>query len=307
MSDTAKQNQLHELKHQLGSIEQTMSDRWVSAVRELWGVRDEVEEAAFCPDVGMHAFILPSKFAGDVEIIRATPKKASNNAFIYAHGGDWISPLNKDHVKWAKYFAQLSNYTVFIVEYKLCPEHPFPAGLHDIIATYQHALEQGFNKVSIGGDSSGGNLSVATALYAKDHHLPLPDKILDICSFHDFYFEQYNSAQTLGLEKNSSIDMRLVGFNRACYVPYLKDWKHPYASPIYADVTDFPDTFVFVAGADPLCDDNIAFANKLERESNNTVLLKVYPDMPHSFHCHMDIAPQQAERANQDLVDFLLG
>lgn len=209
-------------------------------------------------------------------------------------------------MKWAKLFAKLTKYTVFIVEYKLCPEHPFPAGLHDIVAVYQHALDEGFEKISVGGDSSGGNLSVAMALYAQDHNLPLPHKILDICSFHDFYFEQYHSAQTMGLEKNSSIDMRLVSFNRACYVPYLKDWKNPYASPIYANLQNFPDTFVFVAGADPLRDDNIAFAQKLQKESSNKVLLKLYPDMPHSFHCHMDIAPKEAKEANQDLVNFLL-
>jgi acetyl esterase/lipase len=90
--------------------------------------------------------------------------------------------------------------------------------------------------------------------------------------------------------------MRLVSFNRACYVPYLKHWKHPYASPIYADLKNFPDTFIFVAGADPLCDDNVAFAEKLKKESSSKALLKIYPDMPHSFHCHMDIAPEEAEK-----------
>lgn len=295
----------NDLKDELGAIEQTMCERWVAVIRELWGVRDTEEEAAFCPEVSMHTETICSSQAGEVQIIHAVPPKATNNLFIYAHGGGWISPLNKDHVKWAKLFAKLSRYQVFIVEYKLCPEFPFPAALYDMVTVYKHALDNSFDKIAVGGDSSGGNLSVATVLYALDHQLKLPDKVLDICSFHDFYFEQYQSAQTIGLEKNSSIDMRLVGFNRACYVPYLKDWKNPYASPLYANLHEFPDTFVFVAAQDPLCDDNIAFANKLKKQSNSNVLLKIYPDMPHSFHCHMNLAPIEAQQATEDLVDFL--
>jgi len=179
--------------------------------------------------------------------------------------------------------------------------------LYDIVATHQKALEEGFSEIFAGGDSSGGNLSVALALYARDNNIPMPSKILDICSFHDFYFENYESAQTIGLQKNASIDMRLVGFNRGCYVPYLKDWKNPYASPIYADLRDFPATFVLVAGDDPLRDDNIAFAKALEKAGCNQMVLKIYPNMPHSFHCHMEKAPEQAKLANQEMAEFLMG
>lgn len=297
---------LQTLKKELGEIENTMCDRWVAIVRQLWGVRNPQAEASFCPDVTIKDEVLQSPLAGEVHYLRIKPPQPINAALIYAHGGGWISPLNQDHVKWAKYIAHLTGFTVFAVEYKLAPEYPFPAALHDMIAIYKLALQEKFTKICVGGDSSGGNLSVALALYALDHSLPLPHKILDNCSFHDFYFEQYESAQTIGLAKNSSIDMRLVGFNRGCYVPYLKDWKHPYASPIYADLTALPDIFILVAGDDPLCDDNIAFAAAAKKSSKKEVFLKIYPNMPHSFHCHIENAPEMAYAANADLAEFLL-
>lgn len=297
---------IQKLKNELGKIENTMCDRWVSIVRQLWGVRNPEAEALFYPEISIAVETLQSDLAGEVSYLRIIPEKPIHSALIYAHGGGWISPLNEDHVKWAKHIAHLTGFTVFAVEYKLAPEHPFPAALLDLVAVYELARHQQFDKICVGGDSSGGNLSVALALYALDNNLPLPNKVVDICSFHDFYFEHYVSAQTLGLAKNSSIDMRLVGFNRGCYVPYLKDWKNPYASPIYADLSKLPDTFILVAGDDPLRDDNIAFASALKKVSKNKVVLKIYPDMPHSFHCHMAQAPEVAQAANSDLAAFLL-
>lgn len=76
------QGQLNHLKNQLGNIEQTMCDRWVSTVRELWGARNLEEEAAFCPEVKMQPEIILSTLAGEVEIIRASPPSATNNVFM---------------------------------------------------------------------------------------------------------------------------------------------------------------------------------------------------------------------------------
>ena len=291
---------------ELAKIENSLLQNWVNSVRELLGHRDPASEATYLPEINVQLETFHSNLAGDVTVMVMTPAKTNNRALVYLHGGGWISPLNSDHIKWAKYMAALTNYTVYAVEYKLCPEYPFPAGLYDAVATYQLAIERGFEKIAVGGDSSGGNLAVALALYARDNQLPMPQCILDNCSIHDFYFEKYTSAQTIGLEPGACIDMRLVGFNRGCYVPLLKDWKHPYASPIYADLTDLPPTFVLVAGDDPLKDDNMAFAKEAQKVTSNKVILKVYDHLPHSFHCHMDDVPEAAKLANDDLAAFLL-
>ncbi len=110
----------------LGAIESSMCQHWVGTVRKLWGRRDPKAEQEFCPTVKMQTESWHSELAGEVTQIRLTHSKPNNKALIYAYGGGWLSPLNTDHIKWAKYFAELTGITMFAVEYKLAPEHPFP-------------------------------------------------------------------------------------------------------------------------------------------------------------------------------------
>lgn len=275
---------------------------WVEMIRERWGNPHHPELQLF-PEVQREDKMVPKTIDCEVKITQFTPPHASQDILIYIHGGGWVIPPSGRHLAWAKRIAHLSNRVVMSVDYRLSPEHPFPAALYDCITVYQYARQQTKGRVFVFGDSAGGNMSAAMALYCQDHHIQAPDKILCLSTFSDQYFETYPSMLELGIG-SPYVEMSVIAFIRAFYVPHVKDWKNPYASPIYGNLKSMPPTFVLVGMDDPLRDDNLAFAKKLEEAGVETTLQK-FEKMPHSFFTYPDILPEYAERANDALCDFI--
>lgn len=284
--------------------EKPLRQTWVEMIRSRWGNPIHPGLSLF-PEVQQTTFVVPATIDVAVPVVQFTPPDSPDNQdiFIYIHGGGWVIPASGKHLAWAKKIAHLSAMTVLSVDYRLIPEHPFPTALHDCITVYQYARTQTSGRVLVGGDSAGGNLAAALALYCADQTIQRPDKVLCLSSFSDFHFENYPSMLKLGIG-NPYIDMSVIAFIRAMYVPETADWTNPYVSPIFGKLTCLPPTCVVVGLDDPLRDDNLLFAQKLQ-EAQVDVTLLTFEGMPHSFFTYPDVLPEPAEKANQAIVQFM--
>lgn len=255
------------------------------------------------PEVAREEITLPGLDGNDVPVTRFTPPEPATGVWLYLHGGAWISPISGKHLAWAKRMAALTRWTVLAINYRLGPEDPYPAALHDVIGGLQHCQEMARGPVVVGGDSAGGNLGPAAALYASDHNLQMPDAVLALCPATNMVYEEVpgfiESAWGHPIQ-----DLTIFGLGRACYVPRIEDWRHPYVSPINGDLSQMPPLLVVIGEQDAMYEDNRVFVERA-RAAGASVEDHVYAGMPHSFFMQDELIPEASAQANADIAAFL--
>ena len=212
----------------------------------------------------------------------AVPKgNGPHPVVVYLHGGGWIGGSSKTHRKLGMQFAE-AGYLTINVDYRLAPEHPFPAGLDDCIYAVKWTGENAkrwngdVSRLAVGGDSAGGNLTAATltSLAAEKYAGPAkPKAALLIYGVYDF-------PATIKREQAGSIDGMVKAYAGAGYPAILED---PRVSPLRAVKPGaLPPSFVICGTADPLLPETHAIADALKRADirHEVVILE---DMPHGF------------------------
>jgi acetyl esterase len=190
------------------------------------------------------------------------------------------------HAKLTKQLALGVDAIVVSIDYRLAPEHPYPAPLDDGIAAFRwvraHAAEFGGDpaRVALGGDSAGGYLAAAPTLRLLSARAAPPEAVLLLCAWLDLVMET-PSCEALGPD-DPVIDDAVMDFFRLSYAPDRATWREPLVSPLRGDVSKFPPTCVVVGTLDPLCDDGVRFAEKL-RATGRDVALQSHEWMPHDF------------------------
>lgn len=175
------------------------------------------------------------------------------------------------------------------VNYRLAPEWPFPAGLDDCVAVLRwmrnHGSEIGGDSswIAVAGDSSGGNFAAAMPLKARADGVKPPEAVIPLCPITDFFFEEYTSFERLG-PLGIVYDTAFSGFIRGAYAVHHKNWAHPHVSPFRGDLRGYPPTLVISGTADPLIDENRAFARKLRMSGNECIEHFVSEAMPHGYY-----------------------
>lgn len=207
-------------------------------------------------------------------------------ALLFFHGGGWTIGDLDTHDVVCRQLANGARCAVFSVDYRLAPEHPFPAAVDDCIAAtdYVHknaaALGVDAGRIAVGGDSAGGNLAAVVSIHARDSGGPPIAFQLLIYPATD-QRGGYPSLQRNGqgyLLTRDSMD-----FFRGCYLPNRADWSDWRASPLLAkDLSRLPPALVLTAGFDPLVDEGKAYAERLRREGVE-VQYREYEDMVHGF------------------------
>ncbi len=211
---------------------------------------------------------------------------------LYLHGGGWVVGDLDTHDPTCRALAVASQCNVVSLDYRLAPEHPFPAGLDDVVAVFRHLRDTPSADaipaaVAVMGDSAGGNLAAAACLIVRD---------LD---------EQGPLAQGLVYPvtdlrmQHPSIDLFAEGFYltkaemewyRGHYAPDPAQWLDPLVSPLLADdLSGLPPAWVWTAGFDPLRDEGAAYARRLD-EAGNEVRYRCFEDQIHGF-ASMGILP----------------
>ena len=192
---------------------------------------------------------------------------------IYLHGGGYTAGGFHSHRTLAAWLSEFSGATVWFPEYRLAPEHRFPAAVDDCFATYRSALAEHPKELFVAGDSAGGGLAVSVFQMARSKGLSLPDGIGVFCGMLDLDEE---TSKFLQLTQRSRDGVRL-------YVRHLKDLKNPLASSMEADLTGLPPLLVQTGTEDYCADDCERFAAKA-RGFGSRVEFENWPEMVHVWH-----------------------
>jgi len=207
-------------------------------------------------------------------------------ALMYFHGGGFVICNLDTHDRMCRSLARASGCVVVSVDYRLAPEHRFPAAAEDAYGATryvaEHAAEFGVDpaRIAVGGDSAGGNLATVVALMARDRGGPALKFQLLIYPLTDF---ADNSPSMREYGENHFLSHALMDWFADSYVPSAEDRRAPYASPSFAsDLTGLPAAMVITGECDPLRDQAEAYARKLQ-SAGVAVVLKRYDGMIHPF------------------------
>lgn len=224
--------------------------------------------------------------AGPIPVrVYSPPAATARPALVYCHGGGFVVGGLDMSDRPCRALANESGHVVVSVDYRLAPEHPFPAAADDVYAVTQyvagHAAEFGVDpqRLAVGGESSGANLATVTALRARDAGGPALSFQLLIYPVVDF---EHESPSMTEFARDHFLTRDALYWFRTHYLPRPDDWRSPYASPLLADLDRLPPAFVITAECDPLRDQGEAYAGKL-REAGVPVVLKRYEGMIHPF------------------------
>lgn len=236
----------------------------------------------------------------------ATLDDGASAVMLYFHGGGNIRGGIETHDSTARVLANTGGIPVISCSYRLAPEHPFPAAVDDALSIARdvaaRADELGIagRRLIIAGDSAGGNIAAVLALRARDEGGPDFAAQLLIYPVIDHTAETPSRA---AFSKGYMLDS--MPFYTACYLPDPAKRSEPHASPLYAgDVSGLPPAVVLTAGFDPLRDEALAYADRLE-EAGVSVTRLHYPQMIHGFTLLRGLLPEADEALAACAVEVL--
>jgi monoterpene epsilon-lactone hydrolase len=202
-------------------------------------------------------------------------------AVLYLHGGGYVIGSINTHRRLAYDISAASGARVLVIDYRLAPEHPFPAAVDDAAKAWRWLLQQGFatNRLAIAGDSAGGGLTLATLVNLRDQKLGLPACAVAISPWVDL--EGVGTSITARAPQDPMVQKDGLLWMAGLYLNG-KDAKTPLAAPLHADLKGLPPILVQVGTAETLLDDATRIAEKLHAAGVD-VRLAVWPNMLHVF------------------------
>ena len=220
---------------------------------------------------------------------------------LYLHGGGYFACTPQTYRPVTSSYA-LAGFRTFAPDYRLAPEHPFPAALEDAVAAYRWLLGQGVAaaRIVVAGDSAGGGLTVATLVSLRDRGLPRPAGGVCISPWVDLT----NSAASY--ETKAAVDPIVTRDGiRQMTEAYIGagDPKQPLASPLYADLRGLPPLLVHVGSDEVLLDDAVALGHRA-RDAGVDAIVEEWPAMIHVWHWFLPML-DEASRAISDIGRFV--
>jgi len=249
----------------------------------------------------------------DVQLIRTTigeipcewvlaPGADADVRLLYLHGGGWVSGSGGNYLPLAAEISVAAKCAVLLPDYRLAPEHPFPAGLEDCIASYEWLIGNGpsgpgpAKATFIAGDSAGGNLTLATLLALRDRKRPLPAGGIALSAATDF---------TLASASLKTVDDPIIS---ARTMPEFRDRclgktdpRNPLASPVFGDFRGIPPLLIQVGEHEMLRDDSVRVAEKA-LANGIPVKFEVWPGMVHVFQIR---GLPESREAIEQIAEFM--
>ena len=226
---------------------------------------------------------------------------------LFVHGGGWVYGDLESHDGVCRYLTEQSGVRVLAVEYRKAPEHPFPAAVHDCFAAYtwvrEHAADLGADpaRIAVGGDSAGGNLSIAVCLRAREKNVPQPVAQILVYPGTDFS-QRLPSREMFG--QGFYLSTEFMDRCEAAYLPDGADTTDPLLSPLQAkDLSGLAPAYVVTAGFDPLRDEGEAFARRIA-DDGGIVQLQRHAGLIHGFFNMVGVS-RSARAAVADVVNRL--
>jgi acetyl esterase/lipase len=225
---------------------------------------------------------------------------------LYFHGGVYVLGDAASAAGLAAQIGRRTYATVISVDYRLAPEHPYPAAVDDALAAYQALLDNGTTPADIAfaGESAGGGLAIATLVNARDHGLPLPAAAYVMSPYADL------TLAGTTMDTKRAADPLLSRENLQARVPDYTAGHDPalsLISPIFADLTGLPPLIIQAGTHEVLLDDAIRLARQAAT-ADVAVTLDITPGVPHVFQAYSPILDEAAtalDRAGQLLSAHL--
>ena len=212
------------------------------------------------------------------EWIERRPDALSDTAtMLYLHGGAYLAGSPATHREWVARLTWAAGCRTYVPDYRLAPQHRFPAALDDAIAVYAALLDGGVaaERLIVAGDSAGGGLAAALLLRLRDEGRPLPAGAVLFSPYTDL---AHTSASII---TNAATDYLPLGEIRP-NTEYLGDHdpQDPYASPVHGDYSSIPPLLVFAGGREMILDDSLRLVARAQSHGCDATL-HLAPDMYH--------------------------
>ena len=231
------------------------------------------------------------------------PGADAGRVMLYLHGGGYVIGSIDTHRELAGRLSQASAARVLILDYRLAPEHPYPAAVEDAAAAYRWLLADGGAEPArtvIAGDSAGGGLTVAAMLALRDAGDPLPAAGVCLSPWVDM--EGIGASMTAKADVDPMV--RHEGLVRMAGL-YLNgaDPRTPLAAPLYADLSGLPPLLIHVGTAETLLDDATRLAERAQAAGVD-VTLESWNDMIHVWHIFAPLLPE-GQQAVERVGDYV--
>jgi epsilon-lactone hydrolase len=215
---------------------------------------------------------------------------ARKRYILYFHGGAYVAMSARTHRSVTSRLATWSNASLFALDYRLAPEHPFPAALEDALAAYRALIAAGAppSRIMVAGDSAGGGLALALLLAVRDAADPPPVAAVLFSPWTDL------AATGKSIIDNNAADAMFfgswVGLEARHYLGNTPA-TNPLASPVYADLTGLPPLLIQVSDSEVLLDDSRRVFENAKR-SGVEATLQIWSGLPHGWQIFAPILPE---------------
>lgn len=218
------------------------------------------------------------------------PGVTRDRVVLYLHGGGYVLGSLISHQDLVARISKAADARVLYIDYRLAPEHPFPAAVDDATTAYRWLLSQGVepSRIAISGDSAGGGLAIALMVSLRDQGDPLPAVSVPISPWVDL--EGLGDSMTSNAEVDPTVRKEGLADMGTAYLNGA-DPRSPLAAPLYADLKGLPPTLIQVGSVETLLDDSTRLA-KIAEEAGMDVTLEVVEDMFHVWHAFAPMLPE---------------
>lgn len=248
------------------------------------------------------AVVMEDTFVGEIQSRWFIPEqiKYEDTVIYYLHGGGYCVGSVYTHRALIARLAREVGCKAIGINYRLAPEHPYPAALEDSMCVYKYLIELGYKKIIIAGDSAGGGLSLATIFKARDYGWKLPFATILISPWVDLT----HSGETIKTKANIDplIDPELLEVFAFKYCAQ-EEPTNLYISPLFGDMKGLPPTIIQVGSKEVLLDDSYRLAKKLNK-AGIKVNIEVWENQMHVWHWLGGILPE-ASQAIAKIGDFI--
>lgn len=223
----------------------------------------------------------------------------SEQVMLYFHGGGYVMGSTASYQRIVAKFVRASGAPALVFDYRLAPEHPFPAALDDAVDTYRWLLADGVSasRIVFVGDSAGGGLALATLLACRDRGIPLPAAAVTLSPWTDLACSGASYAEPDPVAPAGSWELFSAAYAGAA------DRRTPLLSPLHGDLWGLPPLLIYVGERESMRDDATKFAAKAQA-AGVAARLRIGKGL---FHCYPAFAPAfpEATKALDEIAEFI--
>jgi acetyl esterase/lipase len=210
------------------------------------------------------------------------PILSERGTILYLHGGAWCIHLPGLYRRFATRLSALTGMRVLLPDYRLAPEHPFPAAIDDCLAVYRWLIDQGYAKrpLALAGDSAGGSLALVTLMRARDAFLPMPSRAALLSPSTDLTLS--GPSARYNAEADPMFAPAAGDLLPPLYCP-SESRSNPLVSPLFGNWNGLPPLMFHAGSTEMLLDDSVRGHDRAV-QAGVVAGIEVWPDVPHVFH-----------------------